>query len=502
MAKGRKPQLSDTEVALIKAMLATDKYKRQDILTYFSRTDRPVNLGRISEIATGKKRTDIAAASQGDLDSFLQQSGNATLVQDSDPIGDAVIDDLLTLKSKRPRILKVEESETVEFKESFNWSGRAKYARTIAGMANHNGGYILFGVKDDGTIIGMRNDTFSTLDQSKITQFLNACFQPQIYWKRTFRKFGAKTVGVLWVQSSKRKPVICSKTVAPLREGEICFRYIGETRAIGYSELITLLDNRDRQTEQLLATKVSRIAEIGSDRAGVLDINTGMVEGRGGSFIIDESLLDKVRFITEGRFDDTGGDPALRIVGNVKSISQGITEVVKTEKTLVTNHDILSDFIHQRQVYDPSGYIRHIVHDQTLIVPIFYYIHQAGLSIADAITLLMDETTTHEAQRTKVIARITGRTGYPAPPGPSTEPYREKILSGKRINFAKAKNRSYAVRALRTIPTSDINSTLCMTILIAALRDYERDQSSKFLNEIRYSATHIDAVVFTKDIPD
>ncbi len=38
--------------------------------------------------------------------------------------------------------------------------------------------------------------------------------------------------------------------------------------------------------------------------------------------------------------------------------------------------------------------------------------------------------------------------------------------------------------------------------LAAALRDYERDQDSQFLTEIRYSATHVDAAVFANDIPD
>ena len=469
MAKGRKPQLSDTEVALIKAMLATGKYKRQDILTYFSRTDRPINLGRISEIATGKKRTDIAPANRGELDEFLKQSGNKAFVPDSDPIGAAVINDLLTLKTKRPKILKVEESDTVEFKESFNWSGRAKYARTIAALANHKGGYILFGVKNDGTVVGMKDNSFSTLDQSKITQFLNAYFQPQIYWKRIVHKFGTKSVGILWVQTSARKPVICSKTNDPLKEGEVCFRYIGETRAIGYSKLITMLDDRDRQTEQLLATRVSRIADIGSARAGVLDTATGLVEGRGGSFVIDESLLDKIRFITEGRFDDTGGDPALRIVGDVKPVQQGATEVVRTKMSVVTNHDVLTDFVHQKNVDDPRGYIRHIVHDQAYIVPIFYYIHQAGISITDAITLILDEPTTHETHRTIVIGRITGRTGHPVPPGPSTEPYRKKILAGKGIDFAKAENRIHAVRAIQTIPAIDIDLQPCIAVLDAAM---------------------------------
>ena len=391
MARPRKPQLADEEVALIKAMLATGNYKLQEVLTYFSRKNRPVNLGRISEIATGQKRVNIAPASRGTLDDFLKQSGSKTFEPDTDPVGDAALDALLSLKSKRPRILRVEESDTVEFKESFNWAWRAKYARTIAGYANHKGGYILFGVKDDGKVIGMSNESLSILDQSKITQFMNTCFQPQIYWKRAVRKFGKASIGILWTGACDRKPVICSKTNDPLKEGEIYFRYIGETRTIGYSELIAMLDGRDRQTEQLLATKVGRIAEVGAENAGVLDMNTGLVESRRGSFFIDESLLDRVRFINEGRFDEHGGDPAIRIVGDARPIKGRGKTVVRTEKLVVTNYDILDDFIQRRQVGDPRGYVRHIVHDQALYLPIFYFIAQAGLSIAGTVKMLREE---------------------------------------------------------------------------------------------------------------
>ena len=45
--------------------------------------------------------------------------------------------------------LKSRESNTVEFKESFNKNSTAKYAKTMASYSNNRGGYIIFGVKDN-----------------------------------------------------------------------------------------------------------------------------------------------------------------------------------------------------------------------------------------------------------------------------------------------------------------------------------------------------------------
>ena len=44
--------------------------------------------------------------------------------------------------------LKSRESNTVEFKQSFNSGNSATYAKTMAAFANNRGGYIIFGVKD------------------------------------------------------------------------------------------------------------------------------------------------------------------------------------------------------------------------------------------------------------------------------------------------------------------------------------------------------------------
>ena len=50
--------------------------------------------------------------------------------------------------------LDLQEDETHEFKEA--WTGRA--LEDLAAFANHNGGTVLVGVRDDGEIVGFSLD--------------------------------------------------------------------------------------------------------------------------------------------------------------------------------------------------------------------------------------------------------------------------------------------------------------------------------------------------------
>jgi hypothetical protein len=52
----KQPQLAEWQVAIIRAMLAAGKFKKQEIVAYFSRPDRSINQGRISEIEDHHKR--------------------------------------------------------------------------------------------------------------------------------------------------------------------------------------------------------------------------------------------------------------------------------------------------------------------------------------------------------------------------------------------------------------------------------------------------------------
>lgn len=40
------------------------------------------------------------------------------------------------------------ESSWLEFKESFNWNSKDKYAKSMAAFSNTGGGYITYGIKD------------------------------------------------------------------------------------------------------------------------------------------------------------------------------------------------------------------------------------------------------------------------------------------------------------------------------------------------------------------
>lgn len=71
MARRPGNTLERWEVALVKTMLAR-KLVPQDIQAYFSRPTRSINHARISEIRDGAKHKAVKAASDGELDAFLE----------------------------------------------------------------------------------------------------------------------------------------------------------------------------------------------------------------------------------------------------------------------------------------------------------------------------------------------------------------------------------------------------------------------------------------------
>jgi predicted HTH transcriptional regulator len=139
-----------------------------------------------------------------------------------------LMNDLITEKPKtNPKTVdyyrKVGENEKIEFKSSLRWDLYQKQpnkkledviAKTISGFMNTDGGVLLIGVADDGSILGIENDINSLsrkdLDgfQQRLIQivdnYIGTMFTKYIHIN--FENKNEKTVCIIKVERSPRKP--------------------------------------------------------------------------------------------------------------------------------------------------------------------------------------------------------------------------------------------------------------------------------------------------------
>ena len=240
-----------------------------------------------------------------------------------DPFTDELIDGIFQTSSSRPDFLRRRESTTLEVKENFHRNSFPEYGRTLAAFANRAGGYILFGVENQPhRLTGMTNDRFTNLDPNALSQFLNNHFSPPIDWAHYIHDFQGNAFGLIYAHPAATKPVVCSTTANPLREGDIYYRYQGETRLITSADLHALVEERIESERKSWRDMLRRTARSSPSATYLLDVASGRAVGEERSFVISQELLEKVKFIHEGHFTE-GGEPTLKVIGDV--------EVVKTE---------------------------------------------------------------------------------------------------------------------------------------------------------------------------
>ncbi|MCC6363157.1 MAG: ATP-binding protein [Bryobacterales bacterium] len=307
---------------------------------------------------------------------------------------------------------------SVEFKESFNKAGIPEYGRTMAGFANAQGGYLVFGVRNEPReIVGLCNDQFFTLDPAITTNNLNEYFEPALPWKHHDIDVEGKRLGLIYVAEANRKPAICRKHKdRDLREGAIYYRYQGRTQEIRPAELRQIMDaERQKVHDQWLET-LSKIATVGLSQVGILDLNTGEVSGAKGSFFIDEQLLPKLRFIQEGRFVETGGEPALRLMGDLRPVGAAAVQPTHTIKIpqVICGVDLLMAFLKQDPVEEPMQWVKAICNEQSANFPVHYFLSQAKASVAEA-TVAVEDVITREVGKGRLLKALREGRRYQKP---------------------------------------------------------------------------------------
>jgi hypothetical protein len=238
--------------------------------------------------------------------------------------------------------LKSRESNTIEFKESFNKNSTAKYARTMAAFANNRGGYIVFGVKDNPRkVIGLKNDNFDNLNQEVFTDAVNSLFAPSIDWEcGTFVIFGqdplagadgnmeieteGKRIGWLYAAEAEYKPIIAQKADngEKIVSGDVYYRYRARSEKIKYAEMNRIVEQRATKEREGLLRIFEVIRKSETANLGIVNYSNGKMTTPYGVDVAFErklvaKVLKKAKFIKEGSFHETEGIPVIKVTGNI-----------------------------------------------------------------------------------------------------------------------------------------------------------------------------------------
>ncbi len=312
----------------------------------------------------------------------------------------------MDLKEQVQNLLKVDpthstrvasrENSKLEFKESFNWNDRARYAKTMAAFANNVGGFIVFGVRDSPRdIIGIDAQRFDDFDPARVTEYLNSTFAPELNWEMFRLNVAEFDLGVISVTPTTARPTVCLKNDASsLREADIYYRYRGRSERIRYPELQTLLIERQNRERDKWLEHLSRVARVGIDNVGLLDFVHGELSTEGGRLLIDEKLLDQIQFIREireGHFtENESGKPTLRLIGDVDAVDTGSIRNL-TQPLVIGEKELLLTFLRQEQTQAPAEYIKQACREASSYLPVYYFARAANLGLEGLRTLIIRE---------------------------------------------------------------------------------------------------------------
>lgn len=317
---------------------------------------------------------------------------------------------LLKLDPNRSDRLISRENSRLEYKQSFNWGSKAGYAKTMAAFANHEGGFIVFGVKNSPhELVGLSSDRFDTIDPARITEYLNARFAPELDWEMFRIDFAGFPLGVVAVTPAADKPVVCVRDDGnDLREADIYYRYRGRSERIRYAELHRLMARNRAHERAAFLKHLRKIVRVGPENVGVLDLVDGELSGHRASLLVAEDLLSQLRFIREGRFaeSDDAGAPTLRILGEAEIVASDSLLPIRTvvAPMVVGQKELMLPFLGQERPEQPIEYLKQACREASPNMPVYHFARAADLSLPALRALVRAET----PNRSGLLARLNG----------------------------------------------------------------------------------------------
>lgn len=378
--------------------------------------------------------------------------------------------------TRNASLIGTNEGITVEYKESFGWKSLSEYFKAMAAFSNRDGGYIIFGIKDKPhELLGLKSEAlkrFEEIDNQVWSTHLREHFSPEIIWEKIIFNFEGNNYGVLYTYSAKEKPVICKKDADELRKGAIYYRYNSQNSEIDYPELHNTIEEEKNKINSICMQTIRQIGDSGVTKTALLDLKSGKMTGANTSLYIDESLLNDISFVQEGSFVETGGNPALKVVGQVQTVVGAQRVVVEQERNKAINADeIINSFITQEKVNNPLEFVKQICYQNTGNMPVYYYLNLANKNDDEAISFIES-----------------------VPINSMSKDLLKRRISQKEIKFVRCSNSISAASKRKTaylqslleesliIPTSETELKYCLSAIRGLERSQIKDHKDYILN--------------------
>lgn len=406
--------------------------------------------------------------------------------------------------------IRQKESAEIEFKESFHSPKHKdkKLLKWIASFSNANGGLIIYGVKNNGEIIGLLDDKFKNFDSKDLSQELIDYFAPEIKFEIFSKDVEGFELGFIYIYKSLERPIVAIKTANNnVQESDIFYRYPGQSKTISYGDLRNIIEERSNKLNDKWMSLINNIATIGVENVGLLNIDNGELIGSNSKLLIPENLLDKIKFINEGKFVEKDGAPVLKLIGDVLPVdSSKIIQLVEKKYQTITHFELYQSFFSQDLDQDSSlEFLRKVLYENTVYFPIYYYLVKASINSeklneildkekGDKISDLKARLSAEKKDREKF---ISGNIQSDSNAANSIKAYLIKLENNEEINVKELEYLEirYLISAITHLNFENIDTRYILNIL-KSIYDNHFTSSATTKSFIRKVICHVDLMMY------
>ncbi|MCL2848364.1 MAG: ATP-binding protein [Firmicutes bacterium] len=307
----------------------------------------------------------------------------------------------------------IQEGQYVEFKLNFHISNKFEIFRIFAGMSNHRGGYVVFGVEPTNKkLIGLEDKAvamYSHIDDEGFRGGIKSCFEPYINYEYNLYEFECKKFIIFQVIESVNKPIVCrANGGSEIKEGDIFYKYSDSVKKVAYSELSGILEEKRLREQQKWMDFFAKISKVGLDNLVLLDGKSGnIIAPSNNSIVLDSTFVEKLNYIKEGEFNEKTGTPTIKLIATLDSDNGTSASNLSQRKEAILVKDIFCDMLLGKVDIEPLEYIKQSC-DLSGKFPIFYYIELSGKTKKEIISIINLVETTKKGYKDKIIKRING----------------------------------------------------------------------------------------------